>query len=181
MMKFRSWRFLALAMSVLAFTACNKDDDDDLGLDQMSAAEFVQKAAASDVFEIGTGELAVNKSETEGVRDLGQTLVSDHTNSSKMLLQLVRKNNINVVMPTKSTLGQDKLAIMARLAQENGAAFDQDFANTQVKAHQEAIALFEEAAREVHNKDLKAFAAQTLPILKMHLQHAKDLQDQLED
>ena len=46
-----------------------------------------------------------------------------------------------------------------------------------VKAHKEAVDEFEDAAEDAHDADIKAFAANTLPILKTHLSHAEGKED----
>lgn len=60
-----------------------------------------------------------------------------------------------------------------------GAAFDRGFVDAQVKAHQEAIALFEQQAKSGSDGDLKAFAQKHLPGLRTHLKRAQDLQGKL--
>ena len=60
-----------------------------------------------------------------------------------------------------------------------GAAFDRGFVEAQVKAHQEAIALFEQEATSGADAELKAFAQKQLPGLRNHLKQAQDLQAKL--
>ena len=60
-----------------------------------------------------------------------------------------------------------------------GAAFDRGFIESQVKAHQDAIALFEKQATGGNDADLKAFAQKQLPGLRNHLKQAQDLQGKL--
>jgi putative membrane protein len=62
---------------------------------------------------------------------------------------------------------------------QTGAAFDKGFIDSQVKAHQEAIALFEKEASGGSDPDLKAFASKQLPGLRAHLKQAQDLQSKL--
>lgn len=57
-----------------------------------------------------------------------------------------------------------------------GAAFDRGFIDAQVKAHQEAIALFEKQAKDGDDNDLQAFAEKHLPGLRSHLKQAQELQ-----
>lgn len=61
----------------------------------------------------------------------------------------------------------------------NGAAFDRGFIEAQVKAHQEAISLFEAQANSGSDAELKAFAQKQLPALRAHLRQAQDLQAKL--
>lgn len=177
-MAFRSWSFLALLVSVVAVSGC-KDNYDDMDLGRMTATEFVQRAAASDVFEITTGEMAMDMSQTPEVMQFGEMLVDDHTTSSAQLMQIAQANNVNMTMPTAATLPEDKRAIITRLEGKTDVAYDQDFANVQVQAHEEAIALYEEAIDELENAALRTFAQQTLPVLQMHLQHARELREQV--
>ena len=60
-----------------------------------------------------------------------------------------------------------------------GNAFDRGFIDAQVKAHQEAIALFEKQANSGSDSELKAFAQKQLPGLRNHLKQAQDLQAKL--
>ena len=60
-----------------------------------------------------------------------------------------------------------------------GAAFDRGFVEAQVKAHQEAISLFEQQAKNGSDADIKAFAQKQLPGLRNHLKQAQDLQGKL--
>ncbi len=68
---------------------------------------------------------------------------------------------------------------MAPWMSAKGTAFDRGFVEAQVKAHQEAIALFEKQANQGGDSDLKAFAEKQLPALRNHLKQAQDLQAKL--
>jgi putative membrane protein len=60
-----------------------------------------------------------------------------------------------------------------------GAQFDRGFVEAQVRAHQEAITLFEKESSNGSDTDLKAFATKQLPALRAHLKQAQDLQTKL--
>ena len=60
-----------------------------------------------------------------------------------------------------------------------GAAFDRGFIQAQMKAHQDAIDLFEKQANGNGDSELKAFAQKQLPGLRNHLKQAQDLQGKL--
>ena len=62
------------------------------------------------------------------------------------------------------------------LSTSTGAKFDQHYAaDIGVDAHQDTVALFEKAARDATDPDVKAFAAKTLPTLKQHLEMARSM------
>ena len=57
----------------------------------------------------------------------------------------------------------------------SGAEFDDAYMQQQVKDHQTTILLFQTEANSGQDTKLKAFAAETLPILQHHLQMAQDI------
>ena len=166
-----------LFMPLLFCVSCDDDDDDGIDIGNLSAEEFVQRAAASDSFEIQTGNLALQKSSMTEVREFAQEIINDHTASSQELLSLAQQKNIQV--PT--TLPEDKQNKVNRLSGLSGTEFDKAFSDEQEDAHEEAVELYEQAAEDLEDADLKAFAQRTLPVLRMHLEHAQTLDDLTDD
>lgn len=162
---------IALLLMLLgaAFTvsSCENDDSDDTD-NRLTETKFMVQAANTDLFEIQTGQKASAKGSITEVRELAQRLVSDHTTSSMELKALAERKKI--ALP--DSLSEDKKIIRNRLSGETGTLFDKDFANVQVTAHDEAISLYEQAARELQDPGIKAFAIKILPVLKMHREHA---------
>jgi putative membrane protein len=160
---------LLIAMGVA--TSCD-DDDDDEGT-RLTVQEFMQQAAASDMFEIQTGNMADQKGTMAQVKTFGQMLVTDHTKSSNEMKALASQKN--VTLPT--TLPADKMQKVTTLQNQNGTAFDRQFAQMQVEAHEEAIDLYEKADNDITDTQLQAFIDKTLPVLRMHLEEAQELED----
>jgi putative membrane protein len=69
--------------------------------------------------------------------------------------------------------GEEHSQMRAQLSKLKGEEFDQRYMQTMVQDHQKAVALLEKEAKTGQNKDLKAFAESTLPVIKEHLQMAK--------
>ena len=176
----KSWRLLALLVSIVAVTACDDDDDDNpVDPDRMTATEFVQEAAESDFFEIQSGQMAADNSTNTDVADYGSMLVMDHTMSSSELMSIAQKNNVTITTPTRQNLDDDEQERLTRLDNASAEQFDLEFVNIQIEAHEDAIELYQEAIQELENTELKAFAQSTLPILQEHLQEAQTLKTQL--
>lgn len=171
------WRVLLLFMPLAFLAACDDDDDGGVDLPQLTSQEFVQRAAASDMFEIQTGNMALQKSTMQEVRDFAEEIVADHTASSQELMALAQQKNLQV----PSALPQDKQAIVARLDAKTSTAFDKDFTDVQEDAHEEAVELYEQAVEDLEDADLRAFAQKTLPVLRMHLDHARTVDDMTDD
>jgi putative membrane protein len=151
-------------------SACDDDEEED---QKLTIPSFMQQAAASDTFEISTGNIALQKGTLADVKTFGQMIVNDHTMSSKELKALAAQKS--VVLP--KTIPEDKRVKIALLNGLSGTAFDQAFATQQVDAHNEAISLFEQANRDIADAQVQAFVDKTLPVLRMHLQHAEALKE----
>ncbi|RNI29474.1 DUF4142 domain-containing protein [Rufibacter immobilis] len=161
--------WVALFSSV-AFVSCDDDDSDaEPSADQQRISEFMMRAAASDMFEIQSGELAKTKGAQQSTKDFGQQLVTDHTRSSNEMKALATK--LGITLPT--TLPADKQAMLTELNGLSGMAFDRRFAAMQVTAHEEAVNLYETSEDNIENDEVEAFINKTLPVLQMHLEHAR--------
>lgn len=139
-----------------------------------TAQEFVTLAAMSDMFEIETGQMAKTQAGTKAVRKFGQMLVKDHSASSRKLMDLAKAARIEVTPP--AALDQRHQVIADSLKDAKGEAFDTAFAQAQVQAHEEGIALFEAYSKNGDNAELKAFAEKGLPKLKEHLAMAQKIE-----
>lgn len=139
--------------------------------------EFVNKAAISDMFEIESGKLAQDKAKDEDVKDFGEQMVDDHTETSEDLKSLVKDEKIDVKIPTKmDERHQEQLDKLKKLS---GAEFDRAYVPTQVLAHEQAVNLFEDYSETGDNEALKEWASDTLPTLKDHLEEARELNEEL--
>ncbi|WP_205502185.1 DUF4142 domain-containing protein [Rufibacter psychrotolerans] len=174
MKKTNRWMPLwALLLSSAFVVSCSDDDDDDAAMmeDRTRVATFLQNAAASDLFEITTGEMAQEQGMTSQVQEFGEMLVTDHSATAMDIMEMADERD--VTLPT--TLPAAKMTIVTRLDAKSGLDFDKDFATVQVQAHQEAVTLYEQADREIRDTEVQAFIDATLPVLRTHLQHAQQL------
>jgi putative membrane protein len=119
--------------------------------------DFVKTVAISDMFEIQAGQLAADKAQNGDVKSFGQEMVDDHSKTSDDLKELIKDATV------------DKLKDLS------GNQFDKTYVQTQVKAHEQAVSLFEAYAAAGENDALKDWAEDTLPKLKEHLKEANDL------
>ena len=139
----------------------------------INAQQFAEKVAISDMFEIETGKLAQQKGKNAEIKKFGEQMVRDHTKTSTELKELVNGGKVKVNLPTAmDSEHQDKLK---QLQSASADQFDRTYATEQVKAHEDAVALFQNYSTSGENADLKNWAGKTLPALKEHLAHAKTL------
>jgi putative membrane protein len=70
---------------------------------------------------------------------------------------------------------QSSQLALSKQAAKDGKDFDRTYDQIQLKAHQDAVALFEAYSKNGDNPELKSWAAATLPHLKEHLSMAEKL------
>lgn len=132
---------------------------------------FAQKAAAAGMGEIQAAQLAQQRASSPQVKQFADRMVTDHTQANDELQQIAQQENLTLPsQPSPQDVAQTR-----RLRGLNGAAFDQACAQDQLRAHQQAVALFRQEANNGKDPALKGFAQQTLPILQRHLQMAQTL------
>ena len=138
-----------------------------------TAAGFVQAAAASGIFEVESGRLAMDKSSREPIRTYASQMVQHHSPANQQLLTLARAHGIE---PKPILTGQQQL-MMTEMQRLSGAEFDRSFVANQVAAHQETIRIYEQArtSSDPGMQPFREFAAQSIPMLQQHLQQAQAL------
>jgi putative membrane protein len=136
---------------------------------------FMMRAAESGMAEVEAGKLAAAKAQNAEVKQFGQQMVADHTRANNELKALSGKKN--VTLPTD--LDPAHKAMAAKLNGLSGAEFDKEYMRGQVEDHERTVALFQAQADNGTDAEAKAFAAKTLPNLKMHLDMARKINDKL--
>ncbi|MBJ6126810.1 DUF4142 domain-containing protein [Microvirga splendida] len=143
---------------------------------QVSASDFVNRAAMGNQFEIQSSQLAQQKGQNERVRQFAQRMIQDHTAAGDRLQSMVQGMQ-GVTMP--SSLDQRHQQMLQTLQNASGPGFDRNYVQLQIGAHRDAVALYDQYAQNGDNQQLKQFAQQTLPTLREHLQQAQQIQTQL--
>lgn len=133
--------------------------------------DFIMEASASDVFEIESSKLALQKG-NEATKAFAQQIIADHEKTTAELKALIATGKVqgNPV----ATLTEDFKEEVDDLAKLDGDEFNEEYIDDQVEAHEDAVDLFKRYAEEGENADLKAWAAKTLPALQHHYQMAQD-------
>jgi len=138
-----------------------------------STSEFVMKVAMSDMTEIQMSELALGKQPDADTKPFAERMVKDHEQTSRELKTLVDSGKVKATLP--NTLDAEHQKELDELKGKSGKDFDRAYDQAQLKAHEQAVMLFEAYAGSGDNPDLKAWAAKTLPHLQEHLAMAKKL------
>jgi putative membrane protein len=133
--------------------------------------KFIKEAIEGNLAEVQMGQLAQKNGASQGVKDFGQMLVTDHGQANTRANSVA--NALKVPPPTEPNAKQKKE--YAKLSKLTGAAFDKAFAAGMVMDHKHDIAAFKKASSS-KEPNVAAFASETLPTLQKHLETAQSLQ-----
>jgi putative membrane protein len=188
------------AVALLALAACNKGEDQTNApsavtneeanatpsanpsstlistTDVTKAAIFVTLAAASDMFEIESSKIALQRSTNPDVKKFAQMMIDAHTKTTTTLKGLVA-SQANLTLPT--AVPSDLQSKLDQLGSVSSADFDSTYLNDQVDGHQSALNVLQRYAKDGDVEALKQFAATTAPVVQQHLDKAKALRDSL--
>lgn len=169
---------LAILMGgALALAACSTAPRPMAAMDMnnpLMAPGYLSMAASSDMFEIQSGQLAQQMSQNPAVRNFGSMLVTDHTQSTQMLMAAAAAARLPAMTP--ALLPQHQALLDQERAAGSGYAFDQAFQQAQIQAHQQALTLHQNYATSGDVPALRNAAAQIVPVVQRHLQMAQSLQ-----
>lgn len=138
--------------------------------------EFLVKASEIIMEEIKLGKLAQEKGRMSHVKELGKKMEVDHTKSLMDLKALAKSKNIS--LPTSTT--DDANDDYKSLDEKSGNDFDKAYIEMMVDDHKDAIERFEKASTDSDDFDIKTWALNTLPTLRIHHDHSKVCQKELD-
>jgi putative membrane protein len=130
---------------------------------------FVDKAASAGMSEVQEGQLALQKSSDQKVKDFAQKMIDDHTKLNDQLKTIAEQKGITLPtsLDSKDQKELDKLQAL------DGKKFDKAYMKDEVKDHETVLSLLQKEAKSGKDADLKNFAEQGEPIIQQHLDMAK--------
>ena len=159
---------------------------------------FLDKAIEANVAEIELSKMAEMRAEDPRVKAYAALMVKDHT---KALRQL--QHDQDMAQSGTTVLSLEHRELRDRLAEFSGSEFDSAYMDAMVEMHRKDIQEFETAAQSKQTKadedstsdsstvtrekpepiegaQNKPVAQELLPMFKMHLQQAMELQENLQ-
>jgi len=167
----KSITLTAVAGLVLALSAGTLKGASDRGQLSERDHRFVKEAAAGGEEEVQLGELASQKGTSPSVRNFGNQMVKDHQQANAELKSIAAKKG--AVLPAE--LSHEQRSTMNHLEKLSGADFDKHYASAMVKDHKKDVKEFKDAAEDLKDPELKAFAQKTTPTLEEHLRLAEEM------
>ncbi|SFP37225.1 DUF4142 domain-containing protein [Sphingomonas rubra] len=137
------------------------------------AAAYVKAAGMSDLYEINSSQVALQKSQNAGIKKYAQMMIDHHQKTTAATMAAARKAGME---PSPPMLDAGATASINELQQAAPADFDRLYLGQQIPAHQAALDLHQSYARNGDQAALKASAKKAVPIVKRHLADAQKMQ-----
>ena len=167
----RFWISICSCIAVLGLSSSIRAANSVSEVDTM----FVLKAAQGGMTEVQLGQLAADKGTSQNVKDFGAEMVTDHGNANTQLKSLASSKEISI--PEK--LDSKHQAMVNDLAGLSATAFDKAYVEAMVVAHMKDNALFSKETMSGQDAEIKAFAAKTDEMVKMHLSMIQEIQSKM--
>ncbi len=135
--------------------------------------DFVTEAATSDIFEIESSKLALERSADPATKTFAQQMITDHTKTSEELKAFVSGGKVKATIPAAMSSSQQSM--LDDLKKLQGDDFTKKYRSDQEDVHEDAVDLFKRYGDEGDDAGLKAWAAETRPALEHHLKMATEM------
>jgi putative membrane protein len=181
---------MLLAASVLAlgFAACSPENPaseatstGDVALDNGTMVDtaavdegvknFVEKAALTDMFEIESAKIALERSKVQSVKDFAQMMIDAHTATTAELMPLATA----AMVTPPAALDNDHMGKLDELRNASVEDFDDKYIDQQTEAHENALNLMKDFSANGKDAGLQAFATKTQTAIQSHLDQVKAL------
>ena len=160
--------------------------------------QFLNQAMEMNTAEVQVGEMAMSKAQDSRVRDFAEIIVRDH-NQALDKIRMLRDDRLkSTTAPNNSKrdvqINAEHKRLSDRLSKLSGADFDREFMAAMVREHRAAIRAFELHSHAhgygrnsntssnvdyAKDTDTAAFATETLPTLRQHLDKAEQIQREM--
>ncbi|WP_234009069.1 DUF4142 domain-containing protein [Deinococcus sp. NW-56] len=132
---------------------------------------FMEVMTMSNLTEIQTSRLALQKSSNAEVRAYAQQMITEHTRAQAELNTLAAQRGVRLA----DKPGADQRLLYNRLTTLSGAAFDAAYKNVQVGGHKMTLDLIQTYRSFGKDQALLAMAAKMEPVVAGHLAEAQEL------
>lgn len=148
----------------------------------LSDANILALISMANSNEIGTAKLAEQKATNADVKSFARDMIKDHTAMQADADKVARQLKITPEPPPGlgDEMKRKAMAMTDSLkAAPKGSAFDRQYINDQVAAHQETLDQLQQFQTTSQNVQIKELVTKSLPKVQQHLDRAKQIQGAL--
>jgi len=143
---------------------------DSISPDRGVDVRFARRLVEHGFLKAEMGKLAVEKGQSEQVRNIGQGLIDDHNRWNKTLARITAENKIS--LPDK--MAPKYKAAIDRLNALSGADFDRAFLKELVRYQDSDLALLHNEASNGTIEPLRKWASRGIPGLERRIEAARE-------
>jgi putative membrane protein len=132
---------------------------------------FVQKAMQGSLAEVQLGQLTLQKSNNEQVKQFAQKMIDDHTKLNEQMKPVAQQLGVSV--PQQPSKKDSKN--IAKMQQLSGTDYDQAYIRDMVKDHKQDLSDFQTEASNGQDATVKDAATQGSKVIAQHLQMVQQL------
>jgi putative membrane protein len=143
------------------------------GILATDTADYIRNAAIGDMFEVAAAKIAIDKSQDFDVQRFAHMALSDCAANGAALAETLSQNTFQMTLP--DSLDDTHVLLVKQLQSTAGIDFDAAYMQAQVIAQKSALRLNASYARTGRDKSLRAYAAETLPQIRMRLTLAEQI------
>jgi putative membrane protein len=160
--------------------------------------DFVNDLTVAGNAEVELGKLASTRGGNAQVKEFGQLMVKDHMSAGDQLKQIASRSNVDA---GAAAIDDKHQALITKLSALKGADFDREYMKAMVDGHQDVLDKLQsrvdekdrvgvvtgqkpkdvnvkpEPANDTLEASLNQWAADTLPVVKGHLEKAKAVKE----
>ena len=137
--------------------------------------QWLKEAAEGEMKEITIGKMVSKHATQPSVRTFASRMVKDHTKATAQLKKLAASKGLTL----PHDMGKKNLETYHHLAQLPGSRMGHDYMMNMVEDHMQDVATFRKEAVHGDDRDVKAWAKQTIPVLQQHLSLARSTAHQV--
>ena len=137
------------------------------------STDFLVRAANSAMTELEMTRLATQQASMQHVKDFAAALGNDHKSLNDEIRSLASKKNITLPAAVSAEAQKDINELAEKGDKKN---YDKSFVKEMIDRQKECIRLYEEAAKEAGDVDIKTFANNSLVKLRIRLDSARALE-----
>lgn len=140
---------------------------------QPSAADrmFVTKAMQGSMAEVQLGQLTLQKSSNDQVKQFAQRMIDDHTRMNEQMKPVAQQ--LGVAPPTQ--VSKKDRQTMGKLQALSGSAYDQAYIKDMIKDHRQDLSEFQTEAASGQDQTVKDAALQGSKVIAQHLQMVEQM------
>jgi putative membrane protein len=134
---------------------------------------YVAMAGATDLYEVRSAELALERAHRPDVREFAQAMLTEHRRAAEELEAIARAVGLEDQMPP--AMLPMHWDMLRQLERASASRFDRVYVDQQIEVHDIGLRLHRHFAERGYGPRLKAHADAILPVATRHLENARRL------